>query len=330
MKKLMLIVTIALLAGCAAKFQNQVDFNPQEPLRVAVLPFVQVDDQGNFENSESRLIIDNLALLSDKLEQTPAQIVRKQTLAALKATSLDVLSPVLIDIDLPHYGFAKAGGGLDLVKLYSTKPDQLCTKFLNCDAVLYGKVFKWDRSYYAIQSVNSIGVELTMVSARNGKVLFSAKGEDSESRGITKGPTGFSDLVIEPVKGLDSEIIVELAARTVEKMIEPLDARKRPEFLTAEPPSIFAASHDKPAGSLVRGSELVVVMMGSPRQQASFSIGNTIQSVPMFERSPGHYYGEYVPLPEDNFAPQNVVVSLRDQYGRTTERKISLPPVGLS
>jgi len=326
--RLKFILALSILSGCAGKFESKIDFDPQEPLRVAVIPFQSVNDDGTLDESESRIIVDNLSLLSKDIEQSPAQVVRKQVLIQLKQSGLDLLSTSLIDVDLPHNGFAKRDTSIDLEKLYKTSPKELCTKFLNCDAVLYGKVFKWDRSYYGIQSVNSVGIDLKLISAQSGKTLFSSRATDSESRGVTQGPTGYSSLVIEPIKGLDSQIIVDLSRKVVKQMLQQLDSKNRPEFLESEPPSIFGASHDAPSG--VINNTLITVMMGTPGQLASFSIGKAIKSIPMFERSPGNYYGEYVAWQGEKFASSDVTVFLRDKFGRTTEKKISLKPVSLN
>jgi hypothetical protein len=316
-----------LSIGCSGKFKSKIDFDPQEPLRVAILPFVILDDKGKITNEEGRLLVDNLSLISKDLEQTPAQIVRKQVLIQLKQTDLDLLSTALIDIDLPHNGFATSDGKLNLEKLYQTSPQVLCTKFINCDAVLYGKITNWDRSYFGIQSVNTVGIDLQLVSAKTGKILFSSEAKDSESRGLSKGPTGYFSIVVEPIKGLDSQVIVDLSRKVVAKMLEPLDSKNKPEFLATEPPSIFAASHDAASGVIKK--QLIVVMMGTPQQAASFSIGQTIKNIPMFERSPGNYYGEYIPWEGEHFSEKDVFVYLKDKFGRTTQRKIILPQVNL-
>jgi hypothetical protein len=316
-----------LLGGCSTQVKSTLKFNPQEPLRVAVLPFIRVDKNGIISHEESRLVVDNLSIVSKDQSQTPAQIVRKQVLQELKRTGLDLLATPLIDIDLPHNGFIKDETSIDLDKLYKTNASEICTKFLNCDAILYGKIFEWDRSYYGIQSVNSVGIDLQLVSAKTGEVLFASRASDTESRGITQGPTGYTSLVVEPIKGLNSQIIVDLSRKLVGKMLEPLDVTKKPEFLESEPPSIFAASHDAATG--VISNELVVVSMGTPGQIASFSVGKNIKDIPMIERSPGHYYGEFLPWPGEKVKNADVTVSLKDKYGRVTSKKISLKPVSL-
>ncbi|MCC6952942.1 MAG: DUF799 family lipoprotein [Deltaproteobacteria bacterium] len=325
-----MLVVIILLSGCAGRYNQSLDFNPSEPLRIAVLPFVSVDGSGAIVEDEGRLVLDNLALVSKKQDDNPAQIVRKQVLAELEKTNLELVSIALIDVDLPHHGFGRPDGTIDIKKVFATAPADLCSQFLNCDAILYGKVTKWDRSYYAVQSVNSVGVELSLVAARDGRTLFTSKGEDAASRGVTKGPTGFSDLVLEPIRGLDSEIIVDLSRDVVRKMIAPLYSKSRPEFLETAPPTIFAVSHDAQSPVVSRGQPLIVVMLATPGISASFSIGNAIENVPMAERSPGHYYGEFVPLPTDRFENLPVKLTAIDKYGRTAVSTVAKPALSLS
>ena len=99
----------------------------------------------------------------------------------------------------------------------------------------------------------------------------------------------------------------------VQKLLEPLNLKKRPEYLESGPPAIFATSHDAPSGILGRNSPLIVVAMGSGGQNASFAIGDAVPAVPMFERSAGHYYGEYIPLQGERFTAQPVTVTLGDK-----------------
>ena len=323
------ILILCALSACQGTYTHQLNFNPSEPLRVAVLPFTALDSQGKPHELEGRLLVDNISLVSSESLDSPTQILRKLTLAELERSGLDVLAAALIDIDLPHHGFGRDDGTLDLEKLYRTSPKDLCTNFLTCDAVMYGNVKKWDRTYLGLQSINTVALDLKLVSARDGKVLFETAAEDSDSRGLTKGPTGLSSLVLEPIKGLDSDIIAALARNLVAQMLEPLDVSKKPEYLASAPPAVMAVSHDAPSSGLSRKQPLVVVMFGTPASQASFSIGSTILNIPMVERSPGHYYGEYLPLASDRFSAAEVKVFLADKYGRTTQQKIARAAISL-
>lgn len=323
-------VLCGVLSGCAGTYKHTLAFNPAEPIRIAVLPFAQVDDKGALVQADENFLIDNVALVSSKLKQTPAQFVQTQVQTELSKASLDVVSPGIVEASLIHNGFTVPGSKpvlIDLAKVFAASPQEICSKLLSCDAVLYGKILTWDRSYYGVQTISTVELELKIVSARNGKVLFETMAKDSDSRGITKGPTGFSNLVLEPLKGLDNNIITALADDIVEQAVSPLNRKKKPEFLNVAPPAIVAAAHDARTGEISQGGKLVVIVYGSPGQAGRFSIGNVVPEIPLTERSPGHYLGEYIPLPTDRFTAQPVSVTLQDDAGRETRLMIPGQPL---
>lgn len=321
-----LLLLAAAICGCSATSEHILHFSPAEPLRVAVLPFATVGENGELMDQESRLLIDNIGIVSQELDETPAQIVRREVLAQLEHTNLDVLPVALIDIELPHHGFGLPDGRVHLERLYRASARELCEELLSCDAVLFGRVTDWERSYYGLETVNTVGVELQLRSAMDNRVLFGAREQDSESRGLSGGPTGLSSLVVEPIRGLDSDIIADLAREVVQRAIAPLRISERPEFLLTPPPAIYASSHDAIDGRIPPNQPLIVVMYATPKQRAALRIGEEIR-VPMIERSPGHYYGEYLPLERDNFIEQPVYTQVTDRFGRTTELAVSKGPV---
>jgi len=278
------------------------------------------------------LLLDNVSLVSSKLKQTPAQFVQGLVQTELSKASLDIIPPALVDAELIHAGYGVTGTNpvrMDLARVFSADPSTLCSKVLSCDAVLYGKVTSWDRSYYGVQAVATVGIQLKLVSARTKKVLYEIDAKDSDSRGITKGPTGFSNLVLEPLKGLDNEIITDLARSVVDKSIDPLSNDARPEFLTTSAPFVLASAHDAASGILPRNRTLTVVAFGSAGNTAYFNVGSTTQGIPMLERAPGHYIGEFVPLPSDSFQNESVTITLKDSFGRTTSQRIATTPISL-
>jgi hypothetical protein len=323
-----ILFALSALAGCEGTFKNQVNFSPVEPLRVAVLPFVQVNDKDEIVESDPNLLIDNVGLVSSKLQQTPPEFVRALVQNELAKTSLDLVAPAVVDAQISHHGYVDQKK-LDLKKLYATDSKELCAKLLYCDALLYGKVTKWDRSYYGIQSVTTVAVDLKLISGRDGKVLFTSSGEDSDSRGITKGPTGFSNLVIEPLKGLDSELVTDLARGIVKKLVSPLKVESRPEFLQTSPPAILASAEDSDDGRIPRNGRLTVLLLGTAKKKASFTIDQVADHIPMIERDSGHYVGYYYPLPSDTFSNRPIFVDLTDEFGRTTRQKLGRIDVSL-
>lgn len=328
----LLIAVCALVSGCSSSYKHEMYFNPGEPIRIAVLPFAQVDQTGTIADQDPNLLIDNLALVSSKLNQRPAQFMQDLVQSELAQASLDIIPPPIVDALLHHSQYEVPGSKplrLDTKRLFSADPKTLCSTILSCDAVLYGTVTRWDRSYYGIESVATVGLDLKLVSAKTGNLLFKTSARDSDSRGLSKGPTGFSNLVIEPLQGLDNEIITDLARSMVSKALAPLSGRGRLEFLSSPAPVIIAASHSARSGQISKNSRLTVVVYGSPGMTANFDIGQTIQGVPLVERSTGHYIGELIPLSSDTFTDQIVTISLRDQAGRVTTHRLTRKPVSL-
>lgn len=184
---------ILLFSGCAAKYDIHLDFDPTEPLRVAVLPFYEVDHKGTVINSDQVLFqTANLNYTPTTSEIVPSTIVQRMVQAELEESQLDVIPQSIVQADFVHHGYT-AGLSYDYDKIKSTSAKAICD-LLICDAVLRGKLTRWSQNYYAIQSVSSVGLELVLERASDGAVLYSAIAEDSDSRGLTKVPTGFTSL----------------------------------------------------------------------------------------------------------------------------------------
>lgn len=322
--RVLLLILIFFTSACSAKYKYEVNFDAAEPIRVAVLPFIQVDSNNKVAEPNPDLLIDSIELLSSHLKDTPSMFIRSLVQNELSRSGLDLISATLIDANLSHNGFddMKSNPQLNLEKISKADPKELCEKLFSCDAIMYGTIQKWDRSYYAVQSVASIKIDLKLISAKDGKILFTSTAEDADSRGLTKGPTGFSNILIEPIKGLDNEILTNLARKVVVKMLAPLKSENRPEFLNSAPPAIFASAHDSSSGTLERENPLTVVALGSSKNYASFSIGNIIENIPMVEKDAGHYIGKYFPLSSDRFSEQPIYVLLTDDFGRTTKHEV--------
>lgn len=316
------ICSSILVSACSSNFQHQIEFNKLEPLRLAVLPFAQVDQDNQIVIDDGSKAIDDINLVSDQLKNTPAEITRNIVQSELKSTNLDVISPGLIDLELPHHGLSK-DGELDYARILQIPASEYCKKIFDCDAVLYGKIRKWNRSYYGLQTVNSVKFELEIKSGRDDKTLFFSSGEDYESRGLSKGPTGYADLILEPIKGLNSALITDLAGKTVKKMLEPLQSNYSEHDSSSPLPIIYAISTTMEKQALAPGDKLVVLVFGSPNLIASFSIGRLIQNIPMLENDSGRYYGVYIPIESDSFKNENITVSLRDHTGKTTTASLT-------
>jgi hypothetical protein len=319
--------TLTMFSACTPKLKYQLKFNPDQQLRVAVLPFAQNDDKGEvIPGNElmpptSNLLIDHVGLVSSTPRETPTRFIRTLVQNGIRTTQLAMVDPVLIESELPHHGFGNGDGTFDVAKLRNTKAADICTHFIQCDAVLYGTIHRWERNYYAIQSVNSVDIELELRSAQDDKVLYQARLRDSDSRGIGGGPTGISDLVLEPIRGLDSEVIEDLARSVINRLLQPLTPQK-PTREVGGLPSIYAATHNAKI-PLESQTQFDVLLFGSPDALASFRIGSSSGDIPLIERSPGHYSGKYFGEPYEHFTNQPLFVKLQGSAGLTTEQEVT-------
>lgn len=322
-RQVLRVFSIGLLVGslgCSATRTYDLGFEPTESLRVMVLPFVELDSNDEIVQPDAEYFVDGIPLVSERLEEDPPELLRQMVQTALEGSAQTVLAPYLVNVELPHHGFGRADGSFNLKKIYSVAPKELCRHFLDCDAVMYGYVTDWDRSYYGIQTVNAVGLRLKILSARTGKQIFSSEIEESSGRGLSGGPTGFSDLVIEPLKGLDSKEITEVARRVAEEAVSPLMVGRSANVKgLPSPPSIYAVAHTV-SNDVEGGSRVHVLVFAAPHLRATFSIGEGVVGIPLFEVEPGNYIGEYRALPNEAFSNATVSVVCQDDQGRATEQ----------
>lgn len=324
MRKLFFL--LITLSSCSGMLKSKISYDNSEQLRVAVLPFAQIRDGKIVEDTADVFLIDHIPGLSKASKKGPARIVQEQVVKELALSNLEVLPAKLVEAEILHDGFSK-NNRIDTERLYRTKAADIC-KTLACDAVLYGKVDQWDRSYYGLQSVNTVSFNLKLVRAKDDKVIFSASAKDSESHGLTQGPTGYSSIILEPIRGLDSELIEQLSEKNVKSALEKLVLKKEASEIEIAP-YIVSGAHTARALNLNRQQPLTVMAFGSPEVSAYFSIGSYIKNIPMKEVSPGHYLGYYLPIAEDNFGSEEITVTLINKSNRRSSLKVQPGPVSL-
>lgn len=327
LRGIFICLILFLQVGCSLKATHRQDFDPTSSLRVATLPFYQRDKAGNFINPEEDIFLTENAGIAEKGDQSPAATLRNMVTQELAQTNLDLIPFWKSRADLVHHDYT-AGQTYDYRKILSASPQKLC-EIMGCEALLYGEVIEWDSSYYIAQSVNSVAFKLMLVDAKTGKTLFETNVEDASSAGITGGPTGYTSLILEPLKGLRESGLYNVANEAVEAAIAPLIARNRPEFLKSPPPSIFATAHNAPDGYFEKEKGLTVLAVASAGKQSYFSVGSRIKNIPMIETIDGHYRGTFYPLPGESFEKQVVSVIVRDQFGREARQKVGLSYVTL-
>ncbi|MDD2943590.1 MAG: hypothetical protein PHC51_11575 [bacterium] len=327
---LFIIVSLSL-ASCGPSITTSLSYPHSQSLRLLVLPVIERPTEN--ATIDHSIIFDHLPDLGDKNMDTPAEYLRNLVLNELSAsTDMDLIPSAYIDAELSHHGFADKDGKINLNELYRTPAEVLCNEIFDCDAVLYSELNEWQRNYYALYSNNSVSFSLRIValatrlsadSNSGEEIVFSTSAHDSSSSGLFKAPTGYVSLALEPIKGVNKEVIENLAEDMVEKALEPLKTGKRSEFLKSPPPAIYAVAHNADGGNI--NGKLTVLMSATPDMQASFSLGNSVENIPMTEKDSGNYIGFYYPNSNDSFTNADLQVTIIDRWGRKTTSKYNVP-----
>ena len=76
LSSLLSLSVAALFCGCQATYRHTLNFNPSEPIRIAVLPFAQVDSDGKLVQEDENLLIDSVDRKSTRLNSSHTDISR--------------------------------------------------------------------------------------------------------------------------------------------------------------------------------------------------------------------------------------------------------------
>lgn len=133
-----------------------------------------------------------VAILPLNGKQDGAEFFREALHAALTDTSLNISEKFVVD------GIIKKNGWNTPEKLFAIPPQKLGEAF-GADALLYGKVTRWNKYYAIIHSTLVVGLELKLVDARTGELLWRGEQVDREFEGLIKIPTGIISAFVNPL-----------------------------------------------------------------------------------------------------------------------------------
>lgn len=144
------------------------DYLEHSPAVVAVLPFC---DEGSANFTVDRIPI----TFRGPREQahwawTDSQRLRRAVVGFLAQREFTVINPIAVDAVLKQRGIDT------MKKLRAADPIEL-GRLLGADAVLYGELNSYEGYYLALLSAYHVGVDLWMVSTRDGETLMTADGD---------------------------------------------------------------------------------------------------------------------------------------------------------
>jgi cell division septation protein DedD len=149
--------------------------------------------------ANNRLPVLKLAILPLNGEIEGAEFFREALHAALMDTEMNISEKFVVD------GVIKKNGWNTSEKLFAIPPQKL-GEALGADALLYGKVTKWNKYYAIIHSTLVAGLELKLVDTRTGELLWRGQRVDREFEGLIKIPTGIIRSIVDPISGIISTI----------------------------------------------------------------------------------------------------------------------------
>lgn len=153
----------------------------------------------------------------------PAQTLRMYLTASAQETPFEVLEIQRVDAALEQRGWRQGEPlqeDLSLAEL---------AQALDADAFLRGALTNWGRTYLAVQSWVKAELQLELIDAPSGEVIWSERKKNTRQAGILKGPTGYKSIVTAPLMGLKSSHIERVANHLAREMIE--DLRESPAVL---------------------------------------------------------------------------------------------------
>lgn len=169
---------------------------------------------------------------------------------------------------------------------------------IGCNGLLFGKVLDYQKSFGGVFSRLSAEVELWLVNVDTGEEV--ARVRDSVNYlegGIPLSPLGAIMSALSSAANIrdiqETRMVGELAGKLIAGIPVPEagPAVRRPAI-----EEMITNVAEGPFGS---GSVIRVGLQGEPGAVAMFDIGNFKKGLPMTERQPGVYLGEYAVLPGD-------------------------------
>lgn len=274
-----------LLAGCTGTSVEQraapeLAALRRDGYRVAVLPFAVTAPADGFVTSSLAPVGDVLALEGGGDEPIQARIgamLEADVVAWLQQSDFEVADPWHVRTVLAHAGIA---------------PDQArdrdrataIARMLDVDGLLYGDLRRWNRSYYLLQSVVDVGLDVELVDGPSRRELYRGSRNEQIGSGLTGGPTGYTSVATEPLIGLRGSTLRELTRSVARHAIADLNGGDLGSELGPSSPRLawvaLAREHD---GPFRRGERVEVVALGSPDCDVRFDLGRLRVEVPMRE-----------------------------------------------
>lgn len=201
--------------------------------------------------------------------------------------------------------------------IFKKSPQEL-GKILDVDAVVYGEISDFDKLFAVVYSQVSVGAEIKMYDTKTGNPLWRGKHTARiHEGGVSTNPVGLIATVIATAMNVRDVQLLRACDDLFRDMVKTIPLPPISEAL--RPPVITLLTQDTQNLPKKAGDEIRVVIQGTPKMQASFSIGDYRRNIDMQEIEPGGYLGAYKVIPGDHVTKAIITGYLRDDSGNTAE-----------
>lgn len=260
------------------------DYDKRQPLSVAVLPFDNQTKEAEAAELLRRLFYNNFSSLSyQDIELNKVE------------TALSAFDPAAAF----ESGDAAAIGAQ-----------------LKADAVIMGRVTKFETLYAGVYASFTVAFELKMIGTEDNQVLWSVKHHETQRSGkVPLSPIGAIIAAATTAMDLSRYNMINTSNKLCRNSIEtipPSAALKGRSY-----PRITTLVHDGVNRLLKKGDKLQVGVEGSSGLTASFVISGRETPIPMQEKESGSYIGTYIVRDGDELSEGQIVVTLTDEWNNT-------------
>lgn len=277
------LLGLILLGGCSG---HQLVLQESEELgelrgtgyRIAVLPFA-LETEGEGWVASTLTPVGNVLAFEGFTDGAPtaaesATFLRRAFVASLCGRAFEVLDLATTDARL-------TSSGLAIEAILDRERAGDVAHRLGVDGLVYGRVLAWDRSYYVLESTQSVALRVELVDAESRAVLLASERTARRNGGLTGGPTGQISVATEPIAALKSSTRLALARDVAREAAKDLVGRAQPpsgrlEILSARIVSTGLAE-------LEVGDVLEVEAIATAGADLRFDVGQGVRGMPMLE-----------------------------------------------
>ncbi len=287
------LLAVTLLTGCLpatlverddSKTEVEADF--EFPVRVAVLPFANGTEEPAASDIVRRLFFNFFSSLNyrDKELFSIDRILKAEGLYKQVASGKE-------------YSLSRVCSALDV------------------DAVISGEVVGFGKLFAVVYAQREVALKAQFRQCSTGKLLWSREDKATERDGsLFSDVTALFLTVVETYVSHHRASSIENSARLCLRMVESIP---NPIEVSEPPPRIRQMVHNGIDRIIRPGEALRAVLIGDAGLMASWDISREIRDLPLTEKSPGIYIGEYIVQEGDRVVNGHIDGHLTSEAGVT-------------